>query len=158
MSLVEDITVRAAVPGDAEAIASLLAACGLSPAGVLAAGSGYWIAEDAGRAVGVVGLEYGSAAALLRSAAVAPGHRGRGIGTMLLERAESEAAARHVAELYLFSTGAGAYWQSRGFVEVPVDDVVSALPDAFQVRHYAELGWLPTEIAWRKSLRPGWHR
>lgn len=148
------ITIRAAIPGDAEAIANLLTECGLSPAGILTPGSEYWLATDAAQAVGVVGLEYGRAAALLRSAAVAPPYRGRRIGTTLLEHAELEAAARNVTGLYLFSTGAGAYWQSRGFVEVPVDEVVAMLPDAFQVRHYAELGWLPTEVAWRKALRP----
>lgn len=148
------ITIRAAIASDAEAIANLLTACGLSPAGILTPGSGYWLAVAAAQVVGVVGLEYGRAAALLRSAAVAPPYRGRRIGTTLLEHAEREAAARNVAGLYLFSTDAGAYWQSRGFVEVPVDEVVALLPDAFQVRHYAELGWLPTEVAWRKPLGP----
>jgi hypothetical protein len=36
-----------------------------------------------------------------------------------------------------------------GFREVPVSELVAALPEAPQVRQYAALGWLSTEVAWR---------
>ena len=39
-----------------------------------------------------------------------------------------------------------------GFHEVPVPELVAALPAAPQVRHYDALGWLPTEVAWRRDL------
>jgi hypothetical protein len=35
---------------------------------------------------------------------------------------------------------------------VPVSEVVAALPDCPQVNHFDRIGWLPTEIAWRKDL------
>ena len=53
---------------------------------------------------------------------------------------------------YLFSTEAGAFWSRQGFREVPVPELVAALPDAPQVRHYDQQGWLPDEVAWRKDL------
>lgn len=146
------ITLREALLADTSAITALLEACALGPAGVLSPGSRYWVAEDGNRIIGVVGLEYGPAAVLLRSAAVAPSHRRRGIGSMLLHEAMQQAAASGIPTIYLFSTDAGDYWQSQQFQEVSVPELVAALPDAFQVRHYHELGWLPTEVAWRHDI------
>lgn len=143
---------REAGAADTNGIVALLQQINLGPAGVLTPGSRYWIAEESGRIIGVVGLEYGPEAVLLRSAGVLPEQRGKHIGTHLVELALANARADGIQHVYLFSTGAGAYWQRHGFVEVAVDEVVAALPDAFQVRHYAELGWLPDEVAWRKTL------
>lgn len=138
--------IRRATPADADALRALLAACGLSDRGLLAEGSRYWLAEQGGAPVGAVGLEYGAGAALLRSAAVLPDLRGRRIGAALVRAALADAAG---ARVYLFSTGAGPYWQRFGFVEVPVPELIAALPDAPQVHHFTAMGWLPTEVAWR---------
>ncbi|MCU0493034.1 MAG: GNAT family N-acetyltransferase [Chloroflexaceae bacterium] len=146
-------TIREANPADLESITSLLAACGLLAAGVLTPGSRYWLAEDGDHVVGAIGLECGSEAGLLRSAGVLPSQRGLGLGAQLTQRLFDAAAAAGLRHLYCFSTGAGDYWQRHGFVEVPVPELVAALPNCFQVQHYAALGWLPTEIAWRKDLR-----
>jgi putative hydrolase of HD superfamily len=144
--------IREAAPAEAAAVAALLEACGLDPAGVLTAGSRYWVAEDESGLVGVVGLEIGAGAALLRSAGVRPDRQRRGVGARLFARAYGAARALGIPTVYCFSTGAGEYWAAQGFREVPVDEVVAALPAAFQVQHYRELGWLPTEVAWRRDL------
>ena len=137
---------------DAEAIRAFLQPLHLGIDNILAPGTRYWLAEQAGELLGVVGLEFGDGVALLRSAAVSPAARGGGIGAALTERALAEAQAAGCACVYLFSTGAGPYWQRFGFVEVPVSELVAALPHAPQVLRYEELGWLPTEIAWRRDL------
>jgi N-acetylglutamate synthase-like GNAT family acetyltransferase len=147
------ITIRKAMLADDGAITALLEECDLDSAGVLTPGSSYWVAEDAEQIIGVIGLEYGQAAVLLRSAGVKPSHRRRGIGTQLFQHAAAMAEAARIATIYLFSTDAGNYWISQGFREVPVPELVAALPDVFQVRHYDELGWLPTEISWRREVR-----
>jgi N-acetylglutamate synthase-like GNAT family acetyltransferase len=147
------VTLREALPTDQAVIEAVLAVCGLRSEGVLTSDSRYWVAElDTGSVIGVVGLEFSTTAALLRSAGVVPTWRGHGLGTALLQRALIEAGLAGRSIVYLFSTDAGAYWSRQGFVEVPVAEVVAALPIAFQVLHYAELGWLPTEIAWRKDI------
>jgi N-acetylglutamate synthase-like GNAT family acetyltransferase len=147
--------IREASADDRAAIIALLRDSGLDPAGVLSPGSRYWVAEDAGALIGVVGLEYGERAALLRSAAVRADLRGRGVGGRLFRHAYTMAAAAGITAIYCFSTDAGAYWSSQGFREVPVPELCDALPDAFQVHHYRELGWLPTEVAWRRDLTNG---
>lgn len=149
----DTVTIREAERADADAIRALLAACELGSNDVLAAGTRYWLAEDgAGAAVGVIGMEIGGGAALLRSAGVRADLRGRGLGARLLQALFEGARERGIARVYLFSTDAGSYWTRRGFREVPVPELVAALPDAPQVRHYDDLGWLPTEVAYRLDL------
>jgi N-acetylglutamate synthase-like GNAT family acetyltransferase len=149
----DDFSVREAIPDEAERICALLAQHHLGTDSVLAAGTRYWLAEGADRRLtGVVGLEYGADAVLLRSAAVDPGARGRGVGSALVREALRSAASEGYRRAYLFSTGAGPYWSKLGFREVPVPELVADLPNAPQVRRYEQLGWLPTEVAWALEL------
>ena len=150
----EQIVVREAAPVDAQAIRTLLAECRLGIDNILAPDTRYWLAEQPGAdlVVGTIGLELGAGAALMRSAAVLPQQRGSGLGRRLVQLALNGAGQSGSARVYLFSTGAGAYWQRFGFVQVPVAEVVAALPLAPQVQRYDALGWLPTEVAWRLEL------
>lgn len=149
------IVIREAVAPDQAPVVALLEELGLGTEDVLAAGTRYWLAEgmDAGL-IGAIGLEFAGQTVLLRSMAVRQAARGRDIGAALVERALAEARIHGCRVAYLFSTDAGRYWQRRGFHQVPVPELVAALPDAPQVRHYGALGWLPTEVAWRRDL-PG---
>lgn len=143
--------IRIARQEDIERVTELLAHIGLNAADVLAPGTEYWLAERDGATVGVIGLEYSDGAALLRSAGVLPEARG-GLGRALTRAALSAAARRGLKQVYLFSTDAGAFWARLGFREVPVPELVAALPNAPQVRQYDRMGWLPDEVAWRYDL------
>lgn len=140
--------IREARSDDQPALEALLALGDLSVYGLLAPESRYWLASGPEGVLGTVGLEYGPRAVLLRSAVVHPQWRNRGLGAALVRTALGAAAAQ-VPDVYLFSTGAGPYWQRFGFVEVPVSELVDALPNAPQVRYFADKGWLPDEVAWR---------
>ena len=144
--------IRIAMPQDFAVISSILETGDLSAHAILEPNTTYWVAEKNDRAVGCIGLEWGARAALLRSAAVLPDHRKHGLGTQLLNVALNGARAEHKPFVYLFSTDAGEYWTRQGFQEVPVPELVKALPDAPQVHHYRDIGWLPTEIAWRLEV------
>ena len=149
------ITIREAATADAAHVVELLAHAGLSIEGVLVPGTRYWQAFDGNaRLVGVVGLELSDdgVAALLRSAAILTPLRGRGFGAALVERALAAAREAGYRRVYLFSTGAGPFWERHGFYEVPVSELVAALPDAPQVGRFEALGWLPNEVAWRLDL------
>lgn len=143
---------RIATHNDLEVVREILEASQLSAHGILEPNTSYWLAEINNRATGCIGLEWGADAALLRSAAVLPDHRGNSIGTHLLETAVNGARDQQKRNVYLFSTDAGEYWTHQGFQEVPVSELVEALPDAPQVHHYRDIGWLPTEIAWRLEV------
>jgi amino-acid N-acetyltransferase len=67
------------------------------------------------RLTGLVGLELYGADALLRSLAVAPSARGVGLGTALVQHAESYARGRGVHTLYLLTTTAKRFFEARGY-------------------------------------------
>ncbi len=148
-----DIVIREVLLADVSKIHALLAQVQLSSDGILIDGTRYWLAEDRHQQpVGTVGLELGKGSVLLRSAAILPSLHGQGIGTYLVQHVLNEASSAGYQHVYLFSTGAGEYWQRLGFHEVPVSELVTALPDAPQVQKYKVLGWLSTEVAWRHDL------
>ncbi|MGH8319395.1 MAG: arsenic resistance N-acetyltransferase ArsN2 [Steroidobacteraceae bacterium] len=64
---------------------------------------------------GLVGLELYDSVALLRSLAVAPNAQRSGLGTTLLEQAEGYAYAHGVRSLYLLTTTAQRFFESRGY-------------------------------------------
>ena len=112
----------------------------------------YWVLEERDRLLGSVGLELGTKSVLLRSAIVEPESRGQGIGRQLAGEALGWAKNEGFSAAYCFSTDAGSYWLRLGFEVCPVDEVVAELQDAPQVRLFTDLGWLPTEVAFKISL------
>lgn len=64
---------------------------------------------------GLVGLELYDRVALLRSLAVAPAAQRSGLGSALLEQAEGYAYAHGVRSLYLLTTTAQRFFESRGY-------------------------------------------
>jgi N-acetylglutamate synthase-like GNAT family acetyltransferase len=119
---------------------------------ILAKGTRYWGAYSDGALIGVIGCEYQGTYGLVRSACVEPACRGNGVGAALTQTLMRAARDAGLEALYLFSTIAGAYWLRAGFSEAPVAEVAERLPDAYQVKLFARLGWLPTEEAFKYVL------
>jgi amino-acid N-acetyltransferase len=80
----------------------------------------------------VAGLEVCCSYALLRSVAVAPTWRSRGLGRTLVTQAIARAEARGIRALYLLTTTAEHYFPSFGFQPISRD----AVPD--EIRATAE--------------------
>lgn len=73
------ISIREAKRADVAKLQTLLRQAQLSTDDILADGTRYWLAQDAdGEAIGVVGLELGASAVLLRSVTVSPSLRNQG--------------------------------------------------------------------------------
>ena len=90
-------------------------ASGLPTSGVAESVGSFLVAESNGEVVGVVGMEYCGDYGLLRSTAVAPGWRGRGLARQLVTRIIAEAESRGIRALYLLTTTAETYFPSFGF-------------------------------------------
>ncbi|HEX8726250.1 MAG TPA: arsenic resistance N-acetyltransferase ArsN2 [Gemmatimonadaceae bacterium] len=114
-------------PSDADAVERLLVQAELPIVGVREAlavpASGFIVAESAGLIVGVAGLEDCCEDVLLRSVAVAPAWKHRGVGRALVARLIAEAEARGRRAMYLLTTTAEHYFPSFGFTVVPRDRV-----------------------------------
>jgi N-acetylglutamate synthase-like GNAT family acetyltransferase len=109
--------IKPARAADAPAIAALLSAAELPPAGLAAHLAHFIVARDAqGAVIGAVGAEVCGPDALLRSLVVAPEARGAGLGDALLAALEERAAAWGVQRWWLLTTTAETFFTARGFV------------------------------------------
>lgn len=117
---------RRATHDDEAAVNSLLTASALPLDGVHEALPSFVVAEDAGEIVGVAGIEECGVKgehALLRSVAVAPTWRNRGLGREPVTRAIADAEKRGAKALYLLTTTADRYFPSFGFARTTRDAV-----------------------------------
>jgi amino-acid N-acetyltransferase len=115
--------IRPAATSDLPRVEMLLTASQLPLTGVREALADFVVAEADGEIVGVAGLELCCDDALLRSVAVAPEWRSKGLGRALVTRAVAEAEARGIRALYLLTTTAEHYFPSLGFQRVGRDEV-----------------------------------
>ena len=148
------ITIRSAQTSDYDRIITLLQYFKLLTDAILAEGTRYWVAQtEAGELAACAGVEFGEDAVLLRSLAVYEAFQGERLALRLIENALDEAAAAGYQHVYCFSTRAADYFQRVGFRQVPVEQLVQALPNAPQVVNFRAIGKLAGERAWYKALR-----
>lgn len=127
-------TIRRAVQQDLPSVEQLLVASKLPTAGVAESLDGFLVAEHDGALVGVVGVEECCEYGLLRSTAVAPAWRGRGLGRQLVQRAIAQSESKGVRALYLLTTTAEHYFPSFGFSPTTRDLVPTPVRDSVEFR------------------------
>jgi amino-acid N-acetyltransferase len=125
------ITIGAAQAGEFDAIRELLVEAGL-PVADMDAGlmPAFVVLRDDGFVRGTAAIEARGTCALLRSVAVAKDLRGRGHGTALVRAAETLAAQRGLAPLYLLTTTADGYFNTRGFRQIERATVPPAIQES----------------------------
>src|SRR5436189_3882412 len=106
---------RVATPTDFSGIDALLRGARLPSSGVTEHLDTFVVFESGGSVAGVGGLDICGSHALLRSLAVAPALRGRGIAASICDRLEAMAANRGVEQLYLLTETADRYFMKRGY-------------------------------------------
>jgi N-acetylglutamate synthase-like GNAT family acetyltransferase/uncharacterized damage-inducible protein DinB len=94
----------------------------------------FLVARRGGRLVGVVGLEPFGRCGLLRSLAVAPAERGRGLGVTLTRALERRARDLGIAQLYLLTTTAEAFFARLGYRVLPRDRAPAAIQGTTEYR------------------------
>jgi len=114
-----------------------------------------WIErDDSGEIIGSTGFELSAdhRHALIRSVAVAPGHRTAGAGSRLARHAMDQARTAGAARAWLFSRRSGPFWQKLGFTSADRDELAAALSETHQVRLFVASGQLEREVAWSQAL------
>ena len=113
------VVFRQAVPKDWEAVRGLLGSCSLPIDGAQQHFADFLPAFDDDALAACGGLECYGDVALLRSVAVAPAHRGRGLGRAVCSRIMESAKERDIRTLVLLTESAQAYFEKIGFLFVP---------------------------------------
>ena len=112
-------TLRAARANDLAAVRDLLKAAKLHLEGLEKQfGGHYAVAELEGKLIGAMGIEVYGRYGLLRSAVVAPAHRGSGLGGRLARERIAWADARRIEALYLLTVTAAPFFARLGFQKV----------------------------------------
>jgi amino-acid N-acetyltransferase len=130
------VTLRPAAPDDLADVERRLAAAGLPSSDVRSKPDCFYVARADGDRVGVGGLERRGSDGLLRSVAVEPPARGRGVGTAICDRLEAEARGAGVDALYLLTTTAAGFFADRGYAEIDREDAPAAIRETTE---FAEL-------------------
>lgn len=116
-------TIAPAGTEDLPAILALLGQSHLPEAGLGAHLATTLVARDGSSIVGTAALELYGRAALLRSVAVDPTQRGRGLGQRLTAAALDLARARGVRAVYLLTETAAGFFPKLGFRPIARDAV-----------------------------------
>ena len=127
-------SIRKAAPADFAGVVGLLQAADLPTAGLQPSLPDFLVAEAAGQLVGAIGLEVYGESALLRSAVVAAGRRGSGLGRELVESLLERARTRGVREIYLLTTTAEHFFPRFGFTRIPRSSVAPAVQASEEFR------------------------
>jgi amino-acid N-acetyltransferase len=112
-------SIKAAAPSELSELLALLEECQLPREGVAEHLEGFLVARDDRTLLGVVGLERYEDIGLLRSLAVSPRARGRGVGSSLVEALIAGARERKIATLYLLTDTAEDFFPRFGFERIP---------------------------------------
>ena len=128
------ITIRGASQPDLGTVQSLLASLKLPTDGVPDWIELFWLAESGGQVVGVAGIEMYRDGALLRSVAVDPSWRNKGIARLLTDRALEAARAAGADSVFLLTTTAEDYFPHLGFVTVTRDTVPPGVQQSVEFR------------------------
>lgn len=122
------IQIENARPEERESVVNLLKEADLLTEDLPDGLSKFLLAKQDGALVGVAGLELFGPVGLLRSVAVNPTHRGKGIAGQLVGQLLADADKRGLQEVYLITTTADHYFDRYGFAVVNREQV----PDAIQ--------------------------
>lgn len=128
------VTLRPAAPSDHGPVTRLVAGAGLPLAGIAPDLDGFVVAEAGEEIVGTAGLEVHGDAGILRSLAVRPDTRGRGLGSRLTEGVLDVARSRSLRRVWLLTTTAEDFFPRHGFRPAEREDAPPGVRDSVEFR------------------------
>jgi amino-acid N-acetyltransferase len=126
--------IRPATQADLAEIRRLLVASALPVADLESSRPDFWVAIQGGRVVGVGGIERFATTGLLRSVAIRPELRGRGLGQALVGRLEADAQEAGLRELVLLTETAEKFFRQLGYSPIDRSQVAAAVRDSAEFR------------------------
>jgi amino-acid N-acetyltransferase len=129
-----NVQITRASEADGPSILQLLRDSGLPIDGLVDHLHTALVARDGAAIVGCAALELYADGALLRSVAVSPAARGRGVGRQLTEAAVALARSFRAPAVYLLTTTAESYFPRFGFVQTTRDRVPTGVQQSIEFR------------------------
>jgi amino-acid N-acetyltransferase len=126
--------IRPATQADLAEIRTLLVASALPVADLESSRPDFWVAIQGGSVVGVGGIERFATTGLLRSVAIRPELRGRGLGQALVGRLEADAQEAGLRELVLLTETAEKFFRQLGYSPIDRSQVAAAVRDSAEFR------------------------
>lgn len=124
-----------ASPADEPKIRQVLSSCGLPHEDIAPEHlHHFWILKEKKQIIGVIGLQVLRPFALLRSLAVDPLFRNRGLGSQLTQQAEKYADSLNIQGLYLLTTTAEGFFAKRGYQKVPRETIPNQIQGTAEFR------------------------
>lgn len=120
--MLTDVRLRSASHSDWRQVVALLERCRLPAADVVTITENFELALCDGRIVGCAAAEHHGESILIRSVAVEPEYRERGIASRLVEALLMRARGTEARDAYLLSTVAPAYFARWGFSLIPAEE------------------------------------
>ena len=120
--MLTDVQLRSASHFDWEQVVALLERCRLPAADVVDIIENFHVALCDGHIVGCAAAEHHEESILIRSVAVEPEYRERGIASRLVEALLMRARGREARDAYLLSAVAPAYFARWGFSLIPAEE------------------------------------
>ena len=135
MPELDGVVLRPMRPEDLDVVLSLLHGASLPLHGVAEAVEAFIVAESAGGIAGLAGLERYGRHGLLRSVAVSPEWRGRGLGGALTEEILATAEREGLEAVYLLTETAADFFPRYGFRRVERSEVAEGVRASAEFTH-----------------------
>lgn len=144
--------IRRGRAADLFAVSQLLGESGLPTADLASAQAfQFWVHEEEGSILGVIGLERFGSEALLRSLAVVPQKRHLGLGQQLVAHVEHDARAGGIERLVLLTETAESFFRRSGYMVTDRDQVSDEVKQSAEFRSLCPV----SAICMSKALRHG---
>jgi amino-acid N-acetyltransferase len=134
----DELSIRAAREIDLDDVLSLLIDADLNIEGVHESLGSFVVAADGEEIVACVGAEAFQFVALIRSLAVRPEYRGRGLGRRLVRQVIDRFASRGLREFYVVTENAEEWFRKRGFKPCDRDEVHPQIAGSSELANASE--------------------
>jgi amino-acid N-acetyltransferase len=95
----------------------------------------FFVALEENKVVGAIGLEKYENCGLLRSMAVSPAFRNKGLASALVQQLESHAAALGIKCMYLLTETAPGFFEKKGYEKISRHELPGALQASSEFSH-----------------------
>lgn len=124
-----EVKIVRAKNSEVKKVANLLSECNLSSTGLKNHIHNFYLAKSSNRIIGSIGLEIHGQYGIIRSTAVLPRHRKKGIGSKLAKKMIDFTKAQGIDALYLKTENEAKFFHYQGFIPISPGQIPGEIKD-----------------------------